>query len=100
MKKSPSHGLTDSCKNNITLCKRKPSIIEIEDGKRIVSKIFKVFLEKNNTKRYSCYTSKRGFSANWFKRTNENSLRKPVLDKGKTKWIVEKNSVTKEEEIQ
>ena len=43
--------------NSVITSKRKMNLIEKDDRKRIVSKIFTDLLKKNNKKRYSRYTS-------------------------------------------
>ena len=42
----------------ITTSKRKPKLIETDDGKEFANKIFESFLKSQNIKRYSRYTSK------------------------------------------
>ena len=65
---------------------RKPNILETDDGKEHVYKIFNEFLNKNNIKRYSRYTDKGAVFAEQLNRTIGNFLKKPVLEKVNANW--------------
>ena len=64
--------ITDEFSLIINKSKRKPNLIETDDGKEFVNKIFNDFLKLNNIKRYSRYTSKGAVFAERFNRTLRN----------------------------
>ena len=69
----------------ITTSKRKPKLIETDDGKEFAKKIFESYLNSQNIKRYSRYTSKGAVLAERFNRTIRNLLKKPVFENAN--WI-------------
>ena len=71
----------------ITTSKRKPNLIETDDGKEFANKIFESYLKSQNIKRYSRYTSKGAVFAERFNRTIRNLLKKPVFENGDANWI-------------
>ena len=71
----------------ITTSKRKPNLIETDDGKEFANKIFETYLKSQNIKRYSRYTSKGAVFAERFNRTISNLLKKPVFENGDANWI-------------
>ena len=71
----------------ITTSKRKPNLIETDDGKEFANKIFETYLKSQNIKRYSRYTSKGAVFAERFNRTIRNLLKKPVFENGDANWI-------------
>ena len=71
----------------ITNSKRKPNLIETDDGKEFANKIFETYLKSQNNKRYSRYTSKGAVFAERFNRTIRNLLKKPVFENGDANWI-------------
>ena len=71
----------------ITNSKRKPNLIETDDGKEFANKIFESYLKSQNIKRYSRYTSKGAVFAERFNRTIRNLLKKPVFENGDANWI-------------
>ena len=79
----------------IKTSRRKPNLLETDDGKEDVNKIFNEFLNNHNIERYSRYTDKRAVFAERFNRTVRNLLKKPVFEKGKSDWLSELPSVNK-----
>ena len=53
--KNKSAQAVDSFERILISSKRKPNLIETDDGGEIVSKIFSDFLKKNNIRRYNIY---------------------------------------------
>ena len=84
--------VTEAFANIIT--KRKPKLLETDDGKEFTNKIITDFLKLNNIKRYSRYTSKGAVFAERFNRTIRDLLKKPVFEKGNANWIDELQSIT------
>ena len=75
---------------------RKPNLLETDDGKEYVNKIFNEFLNTNKIKRYSRYTDKGAVFAERFNNAIQNLLKKPVLEKGNADWLSELPSVIKQ----
>ena len=76
------------------ITKRKPKLLETDDGKEFTNKMFNEFLKLNDIKRYSRYTSKGAVFAERFNRTIRDLLKKPVFEKGNANWIDELQSIT------
>ena len=76
LKNKYSESITDAFSQIIKTSKRKPKLLETDDGKEYVNKIFNDFLNKNNIKRYSRYTDKGAVLAERFNRTIRNLLKK------------------------
>ena len=79
----------------ITTSKRKPNLIETDDGKEFANKIFETYLKSQNIKRYSRSTSKGAVFAERFNRTIRNLLKKPVFENGDANWIDTLDSIIK-----
>ena len=90
-----SQSITDAFSQIIKTSKRKPNLLETDDGKEYVNKIFNEFLNNNKIKRYSRYTDKGAVFAERFNRTIRNLLKKPVFEEGNANWISELSSVVK-----
>ena len=93
LKNKYAQSITDAFSKIINLSNRKPNLLETDDGKEYVNKIFNEFLFNNNIKRYSRYTDKGAVFAERFNRTTRNLLKKPVFEKSKASWINELPSV-------
>ena len=76
--------------------KREPNLIESDDGKEFVNKIFTDLFNKNYIKRYSRYTSLRTVCAERFNRTIRYFLKRPVFEKGDCNWIDFLSVITKQ----
>ena len=76
--------------------KRKPNLIETDDGSEFVSKIFTNLLNENKIERYSIYSSLGVFFAELFDRIIRDLLKKPVFEKGDANWIDVLPRITKE----
>ena len=79
--------IKDSFNQIITNSKRKPNLIETDEGKEFANKIFETYLKSQNIKRYSRYSSKGAVFAERFNRTIRNLLKKPVFENGDANWI-------------
>ena len=90
-----SQSITDAFSEIIKSSNRKPNLLETDDGKEYVNKIFNEFLNNNKIKRYSRYTDKGAAFAERFNKTIRNLLKKPVFEKGNADWISELPSVIK-----
>ena len=95
LKNKSSQTITDEFSNIISSSKRKPELLETDDGKEFTNKIFNDFLKINNIRRYSGYTSKGAVFAERFNRTIRDLLKKPIFEKGRANWIDELQTVTK-----
>ena len=87
--------ITDAFSQIIKTSKRKPNLLETDDGKDNVNKIFNELLNYNNIKKYSRYIDKGAVFAEPFLRTIRNLMKKPVFEKGKANWISELPTVVK-----
>ena len=76
--------------------KRKPNLLETDDGKEYVNKSFIEFLRKHNIKRYSINTALEAVFAERFERTICKLLKEPVFEKGNADWLSELPSVIKQ----
>ena len=88
-----SQSITDAFSEIIKSSNRKPNLLETDDGKEYVNKIFNEFLNNNKIKRYSRYTDKGAVFAERCKKTVRNLLKKPVFEKGNADWLSELSSV-------
>ena len=96
LKNKYAQSITDAFSQIVKSSKRKPNLLETDDGKEYVNKIFNEFLNNNKIKRYSRYTDKGAVFAERFNRTLRNLLKKPVFEKGKADWPSELPSVIKQ----
>ena len=71
-------------------------MIETDDGKEVVNKIFSDFLQKNNIKRYSRYTSLGAVFAERFNRSIRDLPEKLVFQSGDGNWIDVLPTITKQ----
>ena len=95
LKNKYAQSITDAFSEIIKSSNRKPNLLETDDGKEYVNKIFNEFLNNNKIKRYSRYTDKGAVFAERFNKTIRNILKKPVFEKGRADWISELPSVNK-----
>ena len=96
MKNKYGQSITDAFSQIIKISKRKPNLLETNDGKEYVNKIFNDFLNNNKIKRYSRYTNKGAVFAERFNRTIRNLLKKPVFEKRNADWLSQLPSVIKQ----
>ena len=96
LKNKFSQSITDAFSEIIKSSNRKPNLLETDDGKEHVNKIFNEFLNNNKIKRYSRYTDKGAVFAERFNKTIRNLLKKPVFEKGNADWLSELPSVIKQ----
>ena len=87
MKNKYATTIKEAFEQIITTSKRKPNLIETDEGKEFANKIFESYLKSQNIKRYSRYTSKGAVFAERFNRTIRNLLKKPVFENGDANWI-------------
>ena len=95
LKNKYAQSITDAFSEIMKSSNRKPNVLETDDGKEYVNKIFNEFLNNNNIKRYSRYTDKGAVFAERFNRTIRNLLKKPVFLAGNADWLSELPSVVK-----
>ena len=96
LKNKYAQSITDAFSQIIKISRRKPNLLETDDGKEYVKKIFNEFLNNNKIKRYSRYTDKRAVFAERFNKTIRYLLKKPVFEKGNADWLSELPSVIKQ----
>ena len=71
-------------------------MIQTDDGKEFVNKIFTDLLEKNNFERYSRYRSVGAAFAEHFNRTIRDLLKKPVFEKSDSNYVDVPATITKQ----
>ena len=81
--------ITDEVSNIINKSKRKPKLIETDDGKEFDNRTFNDFLKVNDNKKNNRYTDKGTVFAERFNRTIRNFLKKPVFEKSNCNWLDE-----------
>ena len=86
--------ITEAFSNIINTSKRKPKLLETDDGKESTNKMFIEFLKLNDIKRYNIYTSRGAVFAERVNRTIRDLLKKPVFEKGNANWIDELQPIT------
>ena len=96
LKNKYAQSITDVFSQNNKTSRRKPNLLETDDGKEYVNKVFNKFLNNNNIKRFSRYTDKGAVFAERFYRILRNLVKKPVFLAGEASWINELSSVIKE----
>ena len=79
LKNKDGQSITDAFSQILNSSKRKPNVLETDDGKEYVIKILNAFLNKNNIKRHSRSTDKGDVFAERYKRTMKNLLKKLVF---------------------
>ena len=88
MKNNYARSITDGISEIIRSSKRKPHLLETDDGKEYVNKNFYEYLNNNNIKRYSRYTEKGALFAERLNRSIRNFMKKRVLEKGNAECYV------------
>ena len=96
LKNKYAQSITDAFSQIIKTSRRKPYLLETDDGKEYVNKIFNEFLNSHNIKRYSRNTALGAVFAERFNRTIRNLLKKPVFLKGNADWLSELPSIIKQ----
>ena len=96
MKNKYAQSITDAFSQIIKTPRRKPNLVETDDGKEYVDKVFSEFLNNHNIKRYSRDIALGAVFAEQFSRIIRNLLKKPVFGKRSADWISELPSVTKQ----
>ena len=96
LKNKNAQSLKDSFENILISSKRKPNLIETDDGSEFVNKLFTNLLNTKNIKRYSRKTSLGPVFAERFNRTVRDLLKRPVFEKGESKWIDILPTITKQ----
>ena len=95
MKNKYAQSITDAFSQIIKTSRRKPNLLETDDGKEYVNRIFSEFLNNHNVKRYSRNSALGAVFAERFNRTLRNLLKKPVFLAGNADWLSELPSVIK-----
>ena len=96
LKNKNAQTIKNSFENNPIILKIMPNLIETEDGRQFVYKIFNDFLKRINIKRYSRYTSLGAVFAERFNRTNRDILERSVFENGDSIWIDLLSTITKQ----
>ena len=95
LKNKYSQSITDAFSQIIKTSRRKPNLLETDDGREYVNNIFNEFLDNHNIKRYSRNTALGAVFAERFNRTIRNLLKKPVFLKGNADWLSQLPSIIK-----
>ena len=93
LKNKYAQSITDAFSQNMKTSRRKPDLLETDDGKEYVNRIFSEFLNNHNIKRYSRNTA---VFTERFNKTLRNLLKKPVFSAGNADWLSELPSVIKQ----
>ena len=96
LKSKYAQPIADGFSQIVKSSKRKPNILETDDGKQYVNKFFNEFLSNHNIERYSRNTALEAVFAERFNRTRRNLLRKTVFLKGNADWLSKLSSVIKQ----
>ena len=96
VKKRNAQTIKVSFENILMNSKRKPNLIETNDGSEFMNKIFSNFLNKINLNRYSRYTSLGAVVAERFNRTLRGLPKKPVFEKRDGHWVDVLPTITKQ----
>ena len=96
LKNKYAQSITDAVSQTVKSSKRKPNLLETDDGKDYVNKFFNNFFNNKNNRRYSRYTDKGAVFAEQFNGTIRNLLEKPVFLAGYGYWINELPPVNKQ----
>ena len=89
MKNKYAQSITDAFSEIIKSSNRKPNLLETDDGKEYVNKIFNEFLNNNNIEKYSRYTDKEALFVERLNWTICNLLKKPKFEKENADWLSE-----------
>ena len=89
MKNKYAQSITDAFSQIVKSSKRKPNLLETDDGKEYVNKIFNAFSNNHNIRRSSINTALGAVIAESFIRTIRNLLKKPVFLKRNAEWLSE-----------
>ena len=79
---------------------RKPNLIETDDDRDFVNKLFTYLLDQYNIKKYSRYTSLGGVFAERFNSTIGDLLKKPVFQSETGNWVDILSTITKQYKIE
>jgi len=93
LKNKYAQSKTDAFSQFVKTSKRKPNLLERDDGTEYVIKFFNEFLNNNKIKRYSRNNSLGKLFAERFNKTSRNLLKKPVFLKRNADWLSEHPSV-------
>ena len=91
-----AQSITDAFSQIIKTSRRKPNLLETDDSKEYVNKIFCEFLNNHNIKTYSRNTTLGAVFAERFNRTLRNLLKTPVFSAENAEWLSELQSVIKQ----
>ena len=84
-----AQAITNAFSEFLKTAKRKPNLLETDDGKEYVNKFFNEFLEKNKIKSNSRYIAKGALFVERFNGPKCNLLKKLVFAKVNGDWITE-----------
>ena len=93
LKNKYAQSITDAFSEIIKTSRRKPNLLETDDGKKCVNKILNEFLNNHNLKRFSRNTALGAVFAERFNRTIHILLKKPVFLARNADWLSEIPSV-------
>ena len=96
LKNKSAQIIKDSFENILISSKRKPNLIETDDGSEIVNKLFNNLLNTKKIKRYSRNTALGAVFAERFNHTIRDLLKKLVFEKGDGNWIDILQTITKQ----
>ena len=95
LKNKCAQSIRDAFSEVVKSSERKPNLLETDEGKEYVIKIFKEISHKQNIIEYSRNTGLGALFAERFNRTLRIILKKPVFGKGNANWLSELSSINK-----
>ena len=96
LKNKYAQSIPDAFSQIIKTSRRKTNLLETDDAKEYVNKIFNEFSNNHNIKRYSRNTALGAVFAERLNRTIRNLSKKPVFLAGNADWLSELPSVIKQ----
>ena len=87
LKNKNSQTITNEFSNILSSSKRSPIKIHSDRGKEFHNSVFQNFLKLKNIDLYSTFTDKGAVIAERVNKTIRNLLKKPVFERGDSKWI-------------
>ena len=96
MKNKYAQSITDAFSQILKTSRRKPHLLETDDGKEYVNEIFNEFLNNHNIKRYSRNTALGAVFAERFNRTIRILFKKPVFLARNADWVSKLPAVIKQ----
>ena len=96
LKNKKAQSVKDAFENILKSSRRKPNLIESDDGSQFVGKFFTNLLNTKNIQRYSKNTSLGAVFSERYNKSIGNLLKKPVFERCDGNWIDVMPTITKQ----